>query len=223
LGAAAIQAESGSFSNVVFIGLPILTPLFGSSSSLAVAVSALVLNVTLGPLAVILAEYCQQRATSAKMPSLAALVGQAILSSFKKPIVWAPVLATIVVLLGWSVPKELVSMLNLIGSATSGVALFVSGLILATAQLKMTVETAANTLVKMIVQPLLMLALVIALGIGKPLSTEAILSCTLPTAVLPSIFALHYCVYEAEAASTLLFTTLAMIVVLPVAIALTGG
>jgi predicted permease len=133
------------------------------------------------------------------------------------------VLATILVLLGLSVPKELVSMLNLIGSATSGVALFVAGLILAASQVKVTVETAGNTLVKMIVQPLLMVLLVIAFGIGKPLSSEAILLCTLPTAVVPSMFALHYHVYEAETASTLLLTTLAMIVVLPMAIALTGA
>ncbi len=223
LGTAAIQANSGSFSNVGFIGLPILTPLFGPSSTLAIAVSALVLMVTVVPLTVILSEYDQQRAPGGKTCSFAALVGQALLSSFKKPIVWAPVLATILVLLGLSVPKELVSMLNLIGSATSGVALFASGLILAAYRVKVTVETAGNTLVKMIMQPLLMVLLVIAFGIGKPLSSEAILLCTLPTAVVPSMFALHYHVYEAEAASTLLLTTLAMIVVVPMAIALTGA
>ena len=223
LGEAAIQASSCSFSNVVFIGLPIFTPLFGPSSILTVAVSALVLNVTVGPLTVILSEYDQQRAPGGKTRSFAALVGQALLSSFKKPVVWAPVLATILVLLGLSVPKELVSMLNLIGSATSGVALFVSGLILAASRLKVTVEIAGNTLVKMIVQPLLMVLLVRAFGIGKPLSSEAILLCTLPTAVIPTVFTLHYHVYEAEAASTLLLTTLAMIVLVPIAIALTSA
>lgn len=222
LDAAAIQAQSGSFFTV-FIGPPILTPLFGPSSTLAIAVSALVLNMTVGPLMVILLEYDQQRAPGGKTRSLAALVGQALFSSFKKPIVWAPVLATILVLLGVTVPKEIESMLNLFGSATSGVALFVSGLILAATGVKVTVETAGNTLVKMIVQPLLMVLFVIAFSIGKPLSSDAILLCTLPTAVVPSTFALHYHVYEAEAASTLLLTTLAMIVVLPMAIALTGA
>ena len=223
LGEAAIQAEGSSFANVVFIGLPIFTPLFGPSSTLAIAVSALVLNVAVGPLTVILLEYDQQRAPGGKTRSFAALVGQALLSSVKKPVVWAPVLATILVLLGLSMPKELVSTVNLIGSATSGVALFVSGLILAASRLKVTLETVGNTLVKMIVQPLLMVLLVIAFGIGKPLSSEAILICTLPTAVVSSMFALHYHVYEAEAASTLLLTTLAMIVVVPIAIALTGA
>lgn len=135
----------------------------------------------------------------------------------------APLLATILVLLAVPVLKEIESMLNLIGSATAGVAVFAAGLIIAAYQVKVTVETAANTLVKMIVQPALMALLVVAFGIGKPLGSEAILICALPTAVVPTMFALRYKVYEAEAASTLLLTTIAMIVVMPLSIALTGA
>jgi predicted permease len=223
LGAAAMQAAGVSISNTAFIGIPIFTPLFGQSSTLSVATAALVLNVTLVPLVVTMLEYDQQRSAGGKTRSLAALVGQALLSSFKMPMVLAPVLAMILVLLGVPVPKEIESMLNLIGSATSGVALFVAGLILAAYRLKVTVETAGNTLVKMIVQPVLMALLVVAFGIVKPLGSEAILICALPTAVVCPMLALRYKVYEAEAAATLLLTTLAMIVVIPIAIALTGA
>ena len=114
-------------------------------------------------------------------------------------------------------------MLNLIGSATSGVALFMTGLIIAAYHVKVTLETTENTLVKMLVQPALMVGLVVALGIGKPLASEAILICALPTAIVPAMVALRYHVYEAAAATTVLLTTLAMIVVVPVAIALTGA
>ena len=223
LGEAAIQASCCSFSNVGFIGLPILTPLFGPSSTFAIAVSALILMVVASPLTVVMSEYNQQSASTGKTRNIAVLVGRALVNSLKKPVVWAPVLATTLVLLGLSVPKEFVSMLNLIGAATSGVALFVSGLILAAYRLKMTVETVGNSLVKMLVQPLLMVFFVRAFGIDRPLSSEAILLCTLPTAVVPAMFALHYHAYEAEAASTLLLTTLAMIIVVPLAIALTGA
>ena len=223
VGAAALQASCIVFSNVAFIGLPILTPLFGSSSTLSVAIAALVLQVTLVPLMVTMLEYDRQRSAGGETPRLAALVGQSLLSSLKQPVVLAPLLATILVLLAVPVPKEIESMLNLIGSATAGVAVFAAGLIIAAYQVKVTVETAANTLVKMIVQPALMAVLVVAFGIGQPLGSEAILICALPTAVVPAMFALRYKVYEAEAASTLLLTTIAMIVVMPLAIALTGA
>lgn len=223
VGAAALQASCIVFSNVAFIGLPILTPLFGSSSTLSVAIAALVLQVTLVPLMVTMLEYDRQRSAGGETPRLAALVGQSLLSSLKQPVVLAPLLATILVLLAVPVPKEIESMLNLIGSATAGVAVFAAGLIIAAYQVKVTVKTAANTLVKMIVQPALMALLVVAFGIGKPLGSQAILICALPTAVVPAMFALRYKVYEAEAASTLLLTTIAMIVVMPLSIALTGA
>jgi malonate transporter and related proteins len=223
VGAAALQASCIVFSNVAFIGLPILTPLFGSSSTLAIAIAALVLQVTLVPLMVIMLEYDRQRSAGGATLRLAALVGQSLLSSLKQPVVLAPLLATILVLLAVPVPKEIESMLNLIGSATAGVAVFAGGLIIAAYQVKVTVETAANTLVKMIVQPALMALLVVAFGVGKPLGSEAILICVLPTSVIPAMFALRYKVYEAEAASTLLLTTIAMIVVIPLAIALIGA
>lgn len=98
-----------------------------------------------------------------------------------------------------------------------------AGLILAAYQVNVTAETAGNTLAKMIVQPVLMALLVVAFGILKPLGSEAILISALPTAIVCPMLALRYKVYEAEAASTLLLTTLAMIVVLPIAIALTGA
>jgi len=179
--------------------------------------------VTLVPLMVIMLEYDRQRSAGGATLRLAALVGQSLLSSLKQPVVLAPLLATILVLLAVPVPKEIESMLNLIGSATAGVAVFAGGLIIAAYQVKVTVETAANTLVKMIVQPALMALLVVAFGVGKPLGSEAILICVLPTSVIPAMFALRYKVYEAEAASTLLLTTIAMIVVIPLAIALIGA
>jgi predicted permease len=222
-GAAAVQATCVAFANVTFIGLPILTPLFGQSSTFAVAIAALVLQVTVVPLMVTMLEYEQQRSTGGQTHSVVMLVAKSLLGSLRQPVVLVPLLGTILLLLGVPVPKEIESMLNLIGSATSGVAVFVAGLIIAAYHVKVTVETAANTLVKMIVQPALMALLVTAFGIGKPLRSESILICALPTAVIPVMLALRYKVYEAEAASTLLLTTLAMIAAVPIAIALTGA
>lgn len=79
-------------------------------------------------------------------------------------------LATALALLAVLVPNEAVSMFNLIGSATTGVAIFVTGLIIAAYQIKMTMETAGNTVLKMLVQPALMAGLVLALGITEPLA-----------------------------------------------------
>jgi hypothetical protein len=64
----------------VFVGIPILTPLFGQSSTLSVAVAALVSNVTITPITVTMLEYGQQRSAGATTRSVAALVGRGLLN-----------------------------------------------------------------------------------------------------------------------------------------------
>jgi hypothetical protein len=81
-----------------------------------------------------------------------------------------------------------------------------------------------STPLKMLVQHGSMTGLVPVLGgITAPLSSEAVLLCAFPTAIAPAMFALRYQGYEAEAAAKLLIITLAMIVVVPAAIALAGA
>jgi malonate transporter len=223
LGAAAIQSISVTYSNASFAGIPILTPLFGVGSLLTIATAALIFNILLVPVTVTMLEYDRQRAAGGAKRSLAALIGRSAADSFKRPYVWAPLLATILVLVDVHVPTEIQNMLELIASATAGLALFVAGLILAAYRVKLTAEILGNVSVKMIVQPVLMGLLVAALAIAKPVGSEAILICTISTAVICPMLAVRYKVYEAEAASTFLLTTVSMVVVVPIAIALTGS
>ena len=221
LGAAAIQSGSVTYSNASFAGIPILTPLFGPSALLTIAVAALMFNIMLVPVTVTMLEYDRQRAAGAATLSVSTLLGRSILDTFKRPFVWAPLLATILVLLDVRVPTEIESMLDLIGSATAGVALFVAGIILAAYKIKVTPEVLGNVLTKMIVQPGIMALMVVALAIAKPVGSEAILICAISTAVIFPMLAVRYKVYEAEAASTFLLTTVSMIVTVPIVIALT--
>lgn len=145
-----------------------------------------------------------------------------LVSSVAKPMVWAPLLAVAIVLLGVRVPKEIDDMLLLIGSTTSGVALFAAGLVTAAHRIHFSKEVAGNVIVKMILQPLVMAGLVVLFAIAAPLSREAILMCAIPTSAFATLLAPRYGVYENEAASTLVLTTLAMIVVMSIAIAVTG-
>lgn len=89
VGAAAIQSVSVTYSNASFAGIPILAPLFGPSSLLAIATAALMFNTTLVPLTVTMLEYDRQRtATGGEKPSVTTLLGRTIWDSFKRPYVW---------------------------------------------------------------------------------------------------------------------------------------
>jgi malonate transporter and related proteins len=185
----------------------------------SIAISAIIMNVIQVPLTLALIEVGQSQKTG-KHSSLSHVLQSLVLNAIKAPIVWVPILAIVLVLIGVKVPSTVDKMLNLIGIATSGVSIFCSGLTLAAHKLKLNREVVVNSVLKMVVQPLLMVALTFWLNIPNPQAQEGIVICAIATSVVGVIFASRYRFYESEASSTLLLTSMMMIATLPIAIGL---
>ncbi len=223
LGAAALQANLVSFPSTAFLGAPIFHGLFGASGLVSVIFSTVLALVTIGPLTIVLLEIHAQRAARNQSAPVTELIRKGLIASCKKPLVWAPLSGAILSLLNVPTPTEVDNMLGLIGSATGGLSLFLAGLIIANYRVKLNGEIIGNVVLKMVGQPVLVALLVSAVAVAEPMGNEAILICAIPTAVLGPLLAPRYQVYESESASTLVLTTLAMIVTLPLTIFLTGG
>jgi malonate transporter and related proteins len=223
LGSAALQANLVAFPSVAFLGVPIFTGLFGSVSIVTVATATVVSCGILVPLTVVLLEMHQQRSTRDAEKTASNALAHSLLDSAKEPMVWAPLLGMLLVLVDIAVPQEIDNMLKLLGSATSGTSLFLAGLIVASYRIQINLEILGNVLVKMIGQPALMALLVALLGIRNPLGKEAIVLCAIPASVVAPLLGARYHVYETEAASTLVLTMLTMIVTLPLIIVLIGA
>jgi predicted permease len=221
-GAAALQANLLSFPSVGFIGPPIFKGMFGEDSLLSIATSAVVGSVTLIPLTLVLLEIHRQK-TSGSAASLPATIWTGLVATFKKPMVWSPLIAAVLVLFDIDPPPVIDNMFDLIGSATAGASIFLAGLIISAYKLQITREILVNTAVKMVGQPLLMAGLVALFAVPNPLGRESILICAIPSSVLAPLISPQYHVYEMESAATLVTTSLAMIVTLPIAIVLTGS
>lgn len=219
VGVAALQAFLITVPTAPFIGVPILGDLYGSSSVVSIVISAMIMNVIQVPLTLALIEVGQSQ-KSGKHSSLSRVLQSSVLKAIKAPVVWVPVLAIVLVLIGIKVPNIVDKMLSLIGIATSGVSIFCSGLTLAAHKLKLSREVVVNSALKMGVQPLLMVVLTFWLNIPNPEAQEGILICALATSVIGVIFASRYRLYESEASSTLLLTSMMMIATLPLAIPL---
>ena len=218
LGEAALQANLASFPSVAFFGPPIFQGLFGESSLLSIALAATLSAITIVPLTLVLLEIHRQHAAADEVRPVSSLILQSLANTLKQPMVWAPLIGVAIVLVGVHVPQVFDNMLTLIGSTTSGVSIFLAGLIIAAYKIKLNGEVIGNALVKMIAQPLLMALLVTALRVANPLAHEGILVCAIPTAVFAPLLAPRYRLYEVESSSTLIATALLIIVTLPIAI-----
>jgi malonate transporter len=225
LGEAALQACLLSFPSVAFMGIPIFKGLFGESGVLSVTTATVVANLTIAPLTVLLLEMHAQRAakTDGETTRLVDDIVAALKSSLGKPVVWAPLAAIAIVLTGVRVPEAVDNMLSLIGSTTSGVSLFAAGLIVAAYKVRLSPEIAGNVIAKMIAQPLFAALLVLVLSVNEPLARETILMCAIPSSAFAVLLAPRYGIYETESASTLVLTTFAMVLLMPIAIMVTGG
>jgi malonate transporter and related proteins len=144
------------------------------------------------------------------------LIIHSVSKAVKAPYVWAPAVGLVFVLLGIHISPLIISMLNLIGQTTSGIALFGVGLILAARSVRLNWVVSVNAVLKSVVQPSLMLVLVLIFGLRDPMASEWTITVAMPTAVIVPIIASRYKTYQFEAGSVMVLTSILLIVVIPV-------
>lgn len=215
-GESVLQGTAVGFPNTGFMGVPILGGLFGPASVVTVAIATVLGALFFVPIAVIVLELVKRKHGQGSEAKMHELVVPAFVNAARAPLVWAPILGAILVLVGITLPAELLAMLNLLGSITGGLAMFAAGLSLAAYRLHLNFEIGLNTFLKMLVQPVLMLGLVSVLGITGILGQEGVILCALPTPVLATILAMRYETYQAQVSSTLVLTSLVLLVTLPI-------
>ena len=110
--------------------------------------------------------------------------------------------------------------LSLLGQATSGVALFASGIMLAAYKIQIDLTALSLALLKNIVQPALLLVSLLSLGYST-IVPEAVLTTAIPVMPIVIVLAVQYHVFEARASSALFLSVIGSIFTMGVFIALT--
>ena len=223
--ASSLQALNSAFPNMAFMGVPVLMAVIGKSAVLSVVIGNLISSFVLLPLTLTLLEAGKARSpgkNGAPAQSGMVVVWKSIFAALKQPLVWAPLAGIVMALCRVPLPEVAAKSLDLIGTATSGVALFALGLVLSGQKLRIGVAALVNTCFKMLAQPLVMLLLAILLGVTGVYRREMILLGALPTASMTAMFAVEYDTYVAESDATILLSTILSLATLGICIALTA-
>jgi malonate transporter and related proteins len=235
MSTSALAALTASAPAVPFVGPAVLGDLFGGPSTIPIAIASLVINLTVVPVTIlILTLDTTEEDSQGKSPAkdgehlasppashFSVLVAK-LAETVKEPIVWAPVLAFVIVLSGARIPQLIVHSLSMLGHASGGVALFASGIVLASGTIKVNWYVLCLLFLKNIVQPALVLVGLRGLGYGNPVVSEAVLTTAIPTMPIVIMFALQYHVAEAEAASAVFLSVIGSVITMGVFIALTS-
>jgi malonate transporter and related proteins len=218
LGTAALIGLAVGAPSAAFVGTSVLGYLFGDASAVPIAIAGLALNLVEVPVSLVLLSIATEAASSGtEGRSLRAHVMTAV----SEPVVWAPITAFVLVVVGVDLPTVLDDSLKLLGTTTGGVALFASGIVLYAQRVSITRTVVATVLARNILVPALLWAVIIGLGASAQTTREAVLTLAIPTSSICVILAVQFKEAEREMASTLLISTLASIGTMGAFIALT--
>lgn len=202
-----------SFPDMAFMGIPIFTSLLGQNSMLSIAIGNICTSLIMIPIVTgILGANKDEKQSVQKI----------LLSVATKPLVFAPVLGVLCSLLGLHIPELLTHSLSLIAGTTSGVSLFALGLIMSSFAVTLNRLVSFNIVLKNVVHPVIMVALVMLIGVKSLYAREAILLCAMPTATMTTMFALKYDTLTAESTSSAILGTVLSFLTLTVAMVLVG-
>jgi malonate transporter len=219
LGDAAVQTLTIAFPNFASIGLPLLLPIFGPEAALPVAIAIATGSVTISPLTLALLELHkgQQNADAAPV-SATQKFGIALKNSVKKPIFVGPMLGLLLALAGVHLPPLVAVALGPITSATAGLGLFLTGLMLSAQTIQIESNVLLGVVVKNILQPLLVLGLVTAVGLPAKIGAQAVLLTSIPSGFFGLVFGAGAGLRPPVAGATLIASSLAALASLSAAI-----
>jgi hypothetical protein len=230
----ALAALTASAPAVPFVGPAVLGDLLGRLSAIPIAAASLVINLTVVPITILLLSLDStgrnprtntlvpgRRKSALSSRSNAAVFAGKIAETLKEPMVWAPILAFIIVLSGLRIPQLFVHSLSLLGHASGGVALFACGIVLASGKINVNRKVLLFVFLKNIMQPALVLGGLRWIGYGNPVVSEAVLTTAIPTMPIVIMFALQYRIAQDEAASSVFLSIMGSLVTMGTFIALT--
>lgn len=204
---ASLQALAIAGPAVPFVGVSVLGHLFGDESAIPISVASLAMNLIQVPVALMLLSAGAAQRDQAGSGTAAPSLWSHVVGALREPVVWAPLLALVLVVTDLHFPPQIEESLTLLGKATGGVALFASGIVLFSRRVAVSLPVVVSVAARNLAMPAIVWAGMLALGMTPAVTREAVLTLAIPTASICVILAVQYQTAEQEMASTLFFST----------------
>ena len=133
---------------------------------------------------------------------------KAFVNALIQPVVWAPILAVIFVLIGIRFPVEAEPSFTLIAKVNAGLAVFAAGVTLSAQKINFSWEIAYNTFVKLFLMPGILLLVGKLIGLQAENLQMLVLAGALPPAFSGIIIGSRYQIYVNIGTSSLAVSTI---------------
>jgi malonate transporter and related proteins len=186
----AVLALTLAFPNATAVGIPLLDALYGPSAAAASAMGIAIGAVTISPITLAILE----RGTSPMWKAV------------KRPVVWAPVLGVLAAVVQLHLPDFVNRSLTVMGNATAGAALFLTGLIVSAQRFRLDGRVIAAIVAKNLLQPALCLAIAWMIGLSVVETRYAVLIAAIPCGFFGLVFGKGFNSSPLTASSSLIFS-----------------
>lgn len=201
-----VDGLNASYSNAAYIGLPLLTLMFGPASRPFVMIAATLTLMSLFAAGVLLIELARHRGQRGHV-----MVTNVVRSMLRNPIVVSPLAGLIWWLTGLTLPQPVNSFVSLLGTAASPAALVAIGLFLAgrpAAELVRNPFVLGLTGIKLLVHPAVTALLALwLLPLPRDIAVLAITIAALPTGTGPFMVSEFYARDGKVTSGTILLST----------------
>ena len=205
-GEAAVQGLAAVLPNTGYMGLPLISAVFGREAAIPLVVGLTLDGILLIPLGIIIIESDKGRAEGLLQTALTTLA-----SLTRNPLIISIFAGLAFSATGLGTPTPLTNFLDLLGAAAGPCALFALGATLAARagdRLGGAAEVSYMTLAKLLVHPsVLWLTATVLFDVDPVWATSALLGAALPVAANVFIVARQYDVYVARTSSAILVST----------------
>lgn len=217
---AVLYGLAGTYGNIGFLGLPLITVLVGDELAVPLAMILTFDLVILVPLSSAALAAGRARTTGAVTGTKTG-IGPGLAALMRNPLMLAIAAGALVSLARLPVPEPVLELSGLLSRAAAPCAMFVVGAVLAGGR------TAAHplpalvmSLIKLAVFPLVVWTVLSGFGIGGVWLQAAVLGAAMPVAAVVTILAEQHDVLPAQASMAVLISTLASAATIAVALTL---
>lgn len=204
LNTATLRALSIASPSIPFMGTSVLLIVFGKVSILLVALGGLYMNLVQVPVCVLLLTLAGGLPAAQRWHA----ARQRVVQALQQPVVWAPILAFILNLVGLKLQVAWLTSFTELGQAAGGVALFALGLLLADQPWCVTWPVVHNVALKALGLPVLLWGLMVVFKASLATQQLVVLTMAIPTAAIATMLAVENRATTPEYVATQLFSTL---------------
>lgn len=215
----AVIALSTALPNYAAAGIPLAAAVFGATGKLYITTAIVSGAIVMSPLTLAFLEAEKDGDKTSGVALLFTSIGRSML----KPLVIAPFLGVAIALIGITLPVFVLRSFDLLGQATAGVALFVTGLILSAQKVSLSPRIIFLSILCNIIQPLIALPLIWLIPMPTQMAHAVILLMALPAGFFGLLFALRYKADSQDAGSIMVVSTVLSLVTLTIALSLTAA